>query len=700
MSSNDKEVSKLISKSLRHQLTPKESSTLNDSIAQSEQSRGFLELSTLIQKSVSDAVLRLENGDDAVAPPMPNETRQRLRDSIRKVIADSSSGQPSHSAMTRPTVVPAESTQRVMGDMNRNDESRQMLSRFSIIRKLGNGGLGTVWLARDEKLNRNVAIKEINQAAAEIPSAWERFHREAEITGHLEHPNVISLYQFGMDPKTAQPFYAMRFVGKRTLADAILEYHERRTVESLRSGCLQLHRLLGDFLRICQAIAYAHSRGVIHRDLKPENVAIDNYGQVIVLDWGLAKILDTAELSTQMLSSNSLSDSLTQTIQGEVIGTPLYMAPEQAAGDLDNIDERTDIYGLGAILFAILTGRAPHERSSISNDGNLSMDEVLARIAKNETPSPREYLDGVPHELEQICLKAMARRRFARFESAVALSDAVERWMAGQSEKTTRYETLRMQGRELRAELQGVVDDLESNVRFMSRLPPIQELMNVESEEDDVVWRERLAQIFMGLLGAKSQFKRVGYSSIQDGKFTELVRVERHSRERANVRKVPRSKLQTGELNEYINRVIDNQPDEVLSSLVCNPMCCNSDPTETSLVAGVPVYHDQTEELFGMIMIECSLQDVFTRQMGSRLTAVETIVASDTHQIMTHRLDGELQESSKGKQLSDVAPRFEKAIEKLQSESEFLDNADHEIYGARLWLVPRCHGVMYLLRLK
>ena len=305
-------------------------------------------------------------------------------------------------------------------------DARQLDSRYTLIRKIGEGGLGDVWLGRDENLKRNVAIKEMNRSAIGSEKAWQRFHREAEITGHLEHPNVVSLYQSGTDPQTGEPFYVMRFVGKRTLADAIAEYHERCDIG--KCDPLILHRLLSAFLDVCQAIAYAHSRGVIHRDLKPENVALDNYGQVIVLDWGLAKLSEDGDLGAQLSGETHVPDSvLAKTMVGEAIGTPLFMAPEQAAGDLQAIDHKTDIYGLGAILFGILTGSPPHEKSSAGQQGMLPIEEILKTISQNETPSPRDYVKSVPIELEAICKKAMSKKKYARHESASDLATEVER---------------------------------------------------------------------------------------------------------------------------------------------------------------------------------------------------------------------------------------------------------------------------------
>ena len=203
----------------------------------------------------------------------------------------------------------------------------------------------------------------------------------------------------------------MRFVGKRTLADAITEYHDR----CLAGNCdpLILHRLLTAFLGVCQAIAYAHSRGVIHRDLKPENVGLDNFGQVIVLDWGLAKVVDDSDLSSQLSGDVELSgEALAETLVGEVIGTPLFMSPEQAAGE--SVSQQADIYGLGAILFAILTGDAPHEPKQSPTSEPLKIKDVLKSIQKNESPRPRDLRSDIPIELEAICMKAMALKEICK----------------------------------------------------------------------------------------------------------------------------------------------------------------------------------------------------------------------------------------------------------------------------------------------
>ncbi len=169
-------------------------------------------------------------------------------------------------------------------------EDRSVGARYTLLRKLGQGGLGIVWLAHDENLNRYVAVKELAGDARVGNIALEHFRREAEITGRLEHPGIVPIYQFGVDDKSGKAFYAMRFLGRRTLQDAIDEYHERR--ESGAEEKILLHRLLSSFVSVCHSVGHAHAQKVIHRDLKPSNVALDEFGQVTLLDWGLSKVND------------------------------------------------------------------------------------------------------------------------------------------------------------------------------------------------------------------------------------------------------------------------------------------------------------------------------------------------------------------------------------------------------------------------
>jgi eukaryotic-like serine/threonine-protein kinase len=206
------------------------------------------------------------------------------------------------------------------------------------------GGIGRIWLARDHQLNRDVAIKELLPENSGHAKAVARFLREARLTGQLEHPGIVPVYELALQGD--RPFYAMRFVRGRTLSAAIESYHAKR--RKGRDDPLEFIALLTAFVAVCNAVAYAHSRGVLHRDLKGDNVILGDFGEVIVLDWGLAKLMgqpdDLETDRSQTVPESALDAGLT--LQGEVIGTPAYMAPEQAEGRLNDIDPRTDIFGL------------------------------------------------------------------------------------------------------------------------------------------------------------------------------------------------------------------------------------------------------------------------------------------------------------------------------------------------------------------
>ncbi len=309
-------------------------------------------------------------------------------------------------------------------------EDRSVGARYTLLRKLGQGGLGTVWLARDENLNRYVAVKELTSEAKSGDIALEHFRREAEITGRLEHPGIVPIYQFGHDEKSGKAFYAMRFLGRRTLQDAIDEYHERH--EAGVEAKMLLHRLLSSFVSVCHSIGHAHARKVIHRDLKPANVALDEFGQVTLLDWGLSKVNE--ETGMYDVAGRSEPGDLHDTSAahpGRVIGTPLYMAPEQAAGRLEDVDSLTDVYGLGGILYTILTGVGPHHASAETSITGVGREQFLSRIVADDVIAPKERRAAVSPELNAICMRALARQRYRRYQSAAELADDVQRYMAG-----------------------------------------------------------------------------------------------------------------------------------------------------------------------------------------------------------------------------------------------------------------------------
>jgi serine/threonine-protein kinase len=293
--------------------------------------------------------------------------------------------------------------------------------RYALLRVHATGGIGRVWLARDDQIGRDVALKELRPEHAGQTAHCTRFLREARITGQLEHPGIVPVYELARRPGNQHLFYTMRFVQGQTLSSAARTYRKHR--EAGTAGALELRGLINAFVAVCNAVSYAHARGVVHRDLKGDNIILGDFGEVIVLDWGLAKVLDRAEEDVGMpvVQADTNSASM-DTLQGEIMGTPAFMAPEQAAGQSDRIDQRSDVYGLGAILYEVLTGQAPFSGSSPV--------EVLQTVREKEPDRPRRVWSGVPPALEAICLRALAKKPEDRYVSARALAQDTQRWLA------------------------------------------------------------------------------------------------------------------------------------------------------------------------------------------------------------------------------------------------------------------------------
>jgi WD40 repeat protein/serine/threonine protein kinase len=297
--------------------------------------------------------------------------------------------------------------------------------RYTLAKLRGVGGIGQIWLAHDAELDRDIALKELRPERLRDPAILSRFLREARITSRLQHPGIVPVYELGYGPSADHdvdddaPYYTMRFVQGRTLTEAAREYHERRRARL--AGPLELTTLLNAFLGVCDTVAYAHSRGVIHRDLKGQNVVLGDFGEVIVLDWGFAKVVGRDDDEPEQIRADE-PVTPEQTVSGEVVGTPAYMSPEQAAGCAEMIDYRTDVYGLGAILFEILTGRPPYT-------GTDSRD-VLQKVRTEPPPRPETVGRRVPASLAAICRRAMARAPSRRYSSAAELARDVRHWLA------------------------------------------------------------------------------------------------------------------------------------------------------------------------------------------------------------------------------------------------------------------------------
>jgi serine/threonine-protein kinase len=292
--------------------------------------------------------------------------------------------------------------------------------RYTLTRLHARGGIGQVWLAHDEDIGRDVALKELRPDRRDNPAAAARFLDEAKITGQLEHPGIVPVYEL-VQPCEGQACYSMRFVGGRTLADAIRDYHRKR--HAGEAGPLDLRELLTAFVGVCNAIAYAHSRGVLHRDLKPANVALGDFGEVLVLDWGLAKVVGKHEEPASLLPvAVGQADGRGETRQGQVLGTPAYMPPEQARGRVDLVDRRSDVYSLGAVLYEVLTGQPPF--------GGADAQEALKNVIQEPVVPPRQRVATTPPALQAVCLKAMAKEPGDRYPAARELARDVERWLA------------------------------------------------------------------------------------------------------------------------------------------------------------------------------------------------------------------------------------------------------------------------------
>ena len=286
--------------------------------------------------------------------------------------------------------------------------------RYRVLRLHKAGGLGQVWLARDTAVGRDVALKTLRPERAAAESARSRFIREARVTGQLEHPSIVPLYDLAGN--AADPFYVMRFISGRTLAEAAADYHKRRAAGT--TGPLDLNTLLDAFINVCRAVAFAHSRNVLHRDLKGQNIVVGEYGETFLLDWGLAKpIGDPEQSAPTMVAGEDGASDLTETA---AVGTPAYMAPEVAAGG--RATKSSDVYGLGAILYVVLSGRPPYTGASGA--------EMMQKVALGEPVPVTDANPAAPPALVAVCRKAMARSPADRYSSAEEVATEVRRWLA------------------------------------------------------------------------------------------------------------------------------------------------------------------------------------------------------------------------------------------------------------------------------
>ncbi|GAB4155992.1 MAG: hypothetical protein Kow00107_05730 [Planctomycetota bacterium] len=313
-------------------------------------------------------------------------------------------------------IVPAEVdfVPPVIEALEPDDVSKELEKQgYRVISQLGRGGMGIVFLAEDLKLRRRVALKLLLTGGLASDAQVERFDREAKAVAALKHPNIVSIHSLGTIK--GQRYYVMDYVEGMALDQAI---------SSNALNAVTAARICSD---ICDAVHHAHQAGVIHRDLKPANILLDREMTPFVTDFGLAKTDDASKYITE---------------SGIALGTPHYMSPEQASGNVSSIDQRSDIYAIGVILYEMLCGRVPFE-------GSRSVD-IMMKVIHDDPEPPSSFAKGIPDELEAICLKAMSKSPESRYQSAREMADDIEAFLSGRTVLAKPPSPIRKVGRALK----------------------------------------------------------------------------------------------------------------------------------------------------------------------------------------------------------------------------------------------------------
>lgn len=366
-------------------------------------------MSELGARTGDDLEAALAVGFGATAPPILSALERQSGIHVPRVSLRETGGEFSH-PLTRASA---------------DTDGLKLLGRgnYQLLGEIARGGMGVLLKGHDLDLGREVALKVLREDLAARPEIVQRFVEEAQIGGQLQHPGIVPVYELGL-LADGRPFFAMKLIKGRTLA-AVLAERDRTT----------RRKLFDVFAAVCQTLAYAHARGVVHRDLKPSNVLIGAFGEVQVIDWGLAKVLATGGVDDEQRSRAARTISVIETVRsaalgagshsltGSVMGTPAYMPPEQARGEIERIDQRSDVFALGAILCEILTGDPPYTGESertVLQAARAELDDARARLARSDADA----------ELVDLCRECLAPEQSQRPRSAEVVSERVQRYLA------------------------------------------------------------------------------------------------------------------------------------------------------------------------------------------------------------------------------------------------------------------------------
>ena len=498
----------------------------------------------------------------------------------------------SHAAM------PADSSQ-LAGEAEAKDDpagGSESVIRYEKKKLLGRGASGEVWRVYDRTLGRTVAMKIAHPHVVEDDHSLLRFLEEAQVLAQLGHPSILPVFDIGA-LESGHLYFTMTEIEGESLAERIQEVHQELESLGVRpgDGKWNLFRLVALFADVCNAVAYAHERGVIHRDLKPSNIMVGAFGEVLVVDWGLAKVIVGADAPDELDDDGAMLQTVRskggrgETLLGTIAGTPYYMAPEQARGEVSEHDQRTDIYSLGAILYEILRGVPPVDGPNVASVlGRIAVGDVLpfsrpcAEVVDeqdwSETDSSVFVSCGgvpIPEVLAEVAKRALAHRPEGRFQNVSEFLAVIEGWLDGSkkaerglalvasaAERSPRTEQLENEAKELRTQAKALLKDIPlwANESLKSAGWALEEQANGLMREA-VSNRIEVEDLLQAALAHKSDLKQAHvalaehYQALhrraEDAGKTEETRV-REQQLRATLRELPGDSVERARFARYL----------------------------------------------------------------------------------------------------------------------------------------------------